>query len=258
MKNWAELVDEEAEGLSLGLSLRTYPGKRAELITYRHDPSRKKPGGKRRVSARHYQDEETIQAAVRRARRTIREKCLSIEADHMFTLTTRANVQNIDLFYGWFVKWIRRLRDNGIVFPYIAVAELQKRGAIHIHLATNRFLPVKVLHYHWNKIIENTDGNVDAKYFTGTRTRHRTYKWQPEKLAYYIAKYIGKETVAEFGRKRYRTSLNIKVAKQQYFTGFGLSSFYLAKIFESITDLPARSKTTLDYNVVWIASWDMT
>ncbi|MCI9049562.1 MAG: hypothetical protein HFF37_04120 [Coprobacillus sp.] len=57
------------------------------------------------------------------------------------TLTFKENIQDINIAYDMFNKWLksarRYLKRNNIEFYYLGVIEFQKRGAIHYHLLTN-------------------------------------------------------------------------------------------------------------------------
>ena len=74
-----------------------------------------------------------------RAKSTIRNKCLTIGADHLVTLTYRANVEDRDRVLHDLARLRRALSRSGCSMPYVAVLERQQRGALHPHLAVKGF-----------------------------------------------------------------------------------------------------------------------
>jgi hypothetical protein len=71
-------------------------------------------------------------------------------------------------------------------FKFVAVLELQKRGALHAHLAIKGFRNVKILRHHWCAVVGV--GNVDI-----TAPRGGNHAWRPVVLAGYLSKYMGKD-----------------------------------------------------------------
>lgn len=66
---------------------------------------------------------------------------MAANLDHLLTLTYRENMKDCRLAWKHFSKFARliRKRSNHAQWPYIAVQELQERGAVHIHVAVAGF-----------------------------------------------------------------------------------------------------------------------
>lgn len=111
-----------------------------------------------------------------RTRTSIRRACQGMNASHMLTLTYRENMQ--DLKRGWtdLARFLRAVRDALGGFDYVVVAETQKRGAWHFHLAVRGRQDLALLRKHW------THGNLDVAHRPGG----------PAKLASYMSKYLAK------------------------------------------------------------------
>ena len=114
----------------------------------------------------------------------------------MFTFTFRttifANPQHCILRSGeiWrrFLNNVRRdktLHKSLRNFQYVRLVEFTKRGYPHYHVLTDRYLPVQILHNHWNHAINvvcrnrGYNGSVNAK---GIRTA--------KNAAAYVVKYV--------------------------------------------------------------------
>ena len=98
-----------------------------------------------------------------RAKGTIRKKCLTIGADHLVTLTYRANVEDRDRVLHDLERLRRALSRSGCSMPYVAVLERQQRGALHPHLAVKGFQDVRLLRRCWYKIVGNGQGQVNVR-----------------------------------------------------------------------------------------------
>jgi len=152
---------------------------------------------------------ENRKRAHARARTTIRRTIMAARLDHLLTLTYRENIQDEKGTWRDFTKFIRLLRGEhqGRPWPYIAVQELQKRGAVHFHVAVCGFQDVVLLRRVWHHVIGGPDrGNIDVRYFVGPKA----------KLARYLAKYVSKDITRESanGLHRYKRSRGIRVPGQ--------------------------------------------
>ncbi|QPD04947.1 MAG: hypothetical protein Nkreftii_002721 [Candidatus Nitrospira kreftii] len=146
-----------------------------------------------------------------RAKGEIRRKCLSIQADHLVTLTYRDNMEDRDRVLTDLERLRRMLSRNGYPMPYVAVLECQKRGAIHPHLAVRGFQDIRLLRRCWYKIVGKAQGQVNVR---GPRPGT-----SPVKLARYLSKYISKDLDSqprEFEEHRYFCSLGIAVPTERY------------------------------------------
>lgn len=134
------------------------------------------------------EDQERVESSRYRTRKTIRQRCMAMRADHMATLTYKENMQDRDRCYRDTVELIRRARAIGYLPDYVAVPEQQKRGAWHVHIAYRGFIWVNTLRRLWREIVGEYEGkpngNIDIRYFKGPPS--------PWRIAAYISKYIGK------------------------------------------------------------------
>jgi hypothetical protein len=110
---------------------------------------------------------------------------MSFKADRLLTLTYRENQQDRKRAYLDTVTFIARARAAGYLPKYVAVAELQKRGAWHVHIACRGFMWVQTLRRIWRGVVGQDNGNIDLSY------RHRGQS-NPWRIASYLSKYIGK------------------------------------------------------------------
>lgn len=156
------------------------------------------------------------QRATRRACAFLRRDLLSIQADHLLTLTYRENMQDRKLALTHLAKFIRVMRRRFSRWASISVMEFQKRGAIHFHIGVHGFYDVKILRSEWLEIVGADNGNIDAVHI----------KFQPDgrgnpctKLAVYMGKYLAKDL--DQGRKpgehRYFRTQDIERPKETYY-----------------------------------------
>lgn len=167
------------------------------------------------------QDREAdIIKATQRAKRQVRLTCKEMGANRLLTLTTRQTMPLDSLLAIWqtFVPMVERAL--GGKFFYLAVPEPHPSNPAHLHLhvAVNVFLPVHTLRRCWHAAVathiagvrgntsaimrgKHAPGNVDLQYIRA--------KGQGEvrsKVAKYISKYITKDCLQRFNRKRYWAS----------------------------------------------------
>lgn len=153
--------------------------------------------------------ESSIERSTRRARKGARVRCKASGFDSLFTFTYRENVQDRDLVAAHWKEAVRRIKRVLPDFGYLAVVERQKRGALHLHVATHRLpqalqwrgVKVKswsVLRAIWRSVVGDLGGNFDES------KRRRGSAASGLRIARYITKYIGKDFEdGELDRKRY-------------------------------------------------------
>ncbi len=136
--------------------------------------------------------------AVGRARTSLRRCVQAGNLDTMLTLTFRRNLTEIREAWPICNRFIRAMRDQLGAFSYVVVAERQKRGAWHFHLALRGWQNLKLIRTCWARA--GGCGNVDVQPFKGP----------VQKMATYMSKYISKSfTDDELDRRshhRYRRS----------------------------------------------------
>ncbi|WP_143707493.1 hypothetical protein [Uliginosibacterium sp. TH139] len=167
--------------------------------------------------------ERNHKRAVRRAKQSARWLVKQISADRLLTLTYRENMQDRERLYDDFKRFVRLLRKElkGRPWPYVAVPELQDRGAFHIHLAVKGWQPYSVIRRCWYQALGGrgdekgveTPGQVDvtsprAKQGMGGAGR----QWDSSRLSGYIVKYMEKtfDDLTDSEKKRYWHSADAK------------------------------------------------
>jgi len=189
---------------------RNYGQGNAEVTLTIARPSNRKKRSHRTPSDDHPSPEkleENVKRAVARAKTTLRRTIMAAGLDHLLTLTYRENVQDVKRSWSDLVKFIRLVRTHIPAWHYVAVLELQERGAIHFHLAVALKQDVALLRRLWHGVVGGADkGNIDVQYFRGSKAR----------LAKYLAKYISKDLAAGKvkGVHRYKRSRGIDVPEQ--------------------------------------------
>ena len=93
--------------------------------------------------------ERVRRVAEARARRELRWAVASIEADRMLTLTFGPNVQDRKVALASWSRFIRLMKARYPSWKYVAVMELQQRGAIHFHVAVRGFQPINYIRSVW-------------------------------------------------------------------------------------------------------------
>lgn len=150
--------------------------------------------------------DENESRAIRRARSRLRQLILAACADHLLTLTYRENVTDFDRACADLSRFVRLVKASIPGWVYIAVAEEQKRGAWHWHLAVVGRQDVMLLRSLWRQVVG--EGNIDVNPPKG--------KGQYRQLALvkYLGKYLAKsfaEGRRDFNARRFRSSLGIEV-----------------------------------------------
>lgn len=178
--------------------------------------------------------QENIRRSVTRAKQAVHHAVRSLGADHMLTLHTRENIQDRARFFEIFTRFVRLVREkdvhiiNGVptlvsrkekrVWGYVAVSELQQRGAYHMHVACVGKQDLTLLRACWYVALGGSPsdkgsdvlGQVDVRYrerrFSGKTDIHKTFT-----LVSYMTKYIVKsfEDSSDLGLRRYNASRDI-------------------------------------------------
>lgn len=173
--------------------------------------------------------EKSIEISTQRSRRSVRERCKSISADHMVTLTYKENVQDRERVLGdmkEFVRRVNKLEKMGLrKLHYVAVLEPQERGALHIHMGVHGFKSWKILFAIWNEIVGKGNGGL---YISGPvelasgdghitkKAKRNARRRGVHEIAAYLSKYIGKDVEeTELNKKRYFASRGIVVPERQ-------------------------------------------
>lgn len=154
--------------------------------------------------------EENDKDSGKAAKKRVRQACKVIGADRMVTLTYRENIQDREKALKHWKEFTRRLR-RCFAFHYVAVMELQERGAIHFHVAVRGRQSYHLLRSIWQSVVGNTaDGKTGGQVNVRDPHRFGFGKDGVHKLAAYIAKYCTKSMECrEIDQKRYFASRGI-------------------------------------------------
>lgn len=145
--------------------------------------------------------ERSAESAAKRAKRRVRHKCKLLQARYMLTLTTREIISDVNVMQKYFQEFVRRIRLVGN-FEYIATHELQKRGALHLHIAVANRQDYKLLWSIWHRVVGVGEGRVHVT--SGNK------KASVNRIAAYISKYISKSFLdGELNKRRYWASKGI-------------------------------------------------
>jgi hypothetical protein len=176
-------------------------------------------------------DQQNKERSERQAKKTIREICYNNFDDKtsFLTLTYKSNMRDLKLAYYDLKKFIKKVNYNyNIKLKYLAVPELQERGAIHFHLilfSVPKF-PLKELAEIW--------GHGFIKLNKVKNSDH---------LFNYLLKYISKDINEKNlnSQKRFVSSRGLKKSLN-YTTDNPREIFYLTsklqgkKVFEAVAD----------------------
>lgn len=144
--------------------------------------------------------------SVRRAKSRLRQKILSAQADHLLTLTYRENVTDFAQADSDLSRFVRLVKAQMPTWIYIAIAEQQKRGAWHWHMAVKGRQDVVLLRSLWRQVVG--EGNIDVNP-PKAAGKHRQLA-----LVKYLGKYLAKGFVVGepcLNARRFRSSLGITV-----------------------------------------------
>ncbi|EEF26745.1 conserved hypothetical protein [Ricinus communis] len=150
--------------------------------------------------------DENEDRSVRRARSRLRKLILSSQADHLLTLTYRENMTDFEQASADLNKFVRIVKSKLPGWIYIAVAEQQKRGAWHWHMAVRGRQDVELLRESWRHVVG--EGNIDVNPPKG-KGKDRLLG-----LVKYLGKYLAKgfqEGNRELNARRFRASLGISI-----------------------------------------------
>jgi hypothetical protein len=162
---------------------------------------------------------ERIQAAGRRAKRNCKWKVRMLQADRLWTLTTRGGIRTREDAWDLWGQFERYCSRRFKAFKCVVVMERHQGGGAndqcwHIHFCTNRFFPVDSMRLWWHRILTgralqgpmrgaDSPGNIDVSRVLGGG-----------KLGTYLGKYLSKSLTDELAEpsqrvKRFASSKGI-------------------------------------------------
>lgn len=157
----------------------------------------------------------------RRAKRMVLDYALANEFSQFFTLTfdTKLNDSfNYDHCKKLVSKWFNNQRRDSPDLSYVVVSEKHKSGRIHFHAIVNNYngeTERAVNPHNGRKIVKNGKQIWNLKgwkygYSTMSTIENR------EATAYYLTKYLSKDFIEAFNKKRYWASRNLKKPTKTY------------------------------------------
>ena len=177
-------------------------------------------------------DPEDIERARRRAQSKVRKLTTELAPNHFVTFTTREAGPDYFTPEDWRAIWarfIRLLHDASIPFQYVGVLEPHKDNPAHLHLhvAWRGRVNYKILRRFWHIAICGHRGQRVAKTLYGAdapgNIQDRPVKAGRGscasifKIAKYIAKYMTKDLISEYNKKRYWTSKGLTLSEAETF-----------------------------------------
>jgi hypothetical protein len=191
--------------------------------------------------------------AVRRSRSRLRHLILATKSDHLLTLTYRANVVDFDAACRDLAKFVRLVKQRKPHWTYIAVAERQKRGAWHWHLAVQGRQDVGLLRATWLRVAG--DGNIDV---AAAKSKHRNRSLA---LVRYLSKYLAKGFAEdhELNARRFRASHGIRVPATVLTLPLGHRGKPLVFAVEEVMKAAGRVGfwwEAKDRTAGWVNSWE--
>jgi len=170
---------------------------------------------------------EALERSQFRAKREVRLRVTELAPTALVTFTTRAVLTLDQLLWVW-QYFNRLLRQAGADFEYVAVPERHPTNPDHLHLhaAVRGSVHYKTLRRLWHIALEAREGrrvertlygkeapgNIDVQPAKASGLVKRV-----RKIAKYLSKYLTKDLIAEFNRRRYWPSKGIKLQEPQVF-----------------------------------------
>lgn len=170
---------------------------------------------------------ESLENSQRRAHTKVRLLVQELAPTALVTFTTRETMPLEALMWCW-QYFTRLLRTAGMDYQYVAVPERHPTNPehLHLHVAYRGRTPYGTLRRFWHMALEarhgrklrhilrgsDSPGNIDVQ-----NIKARDGVRRIRKIAKYVSKYITKDLISEFNRKRYWPSKGIDLADAAVF-----------------------------------------
>ena len=194
---------------------------------------------------------EQLEKSVQRSKTQLRHKALMLKVDRMLTLTYAENMKDRDKAYIDFDKFLKIYkRLTGENLEYVAVTEKQKRGAIHFHIALNKFINVNTIRKCWPHGIIQIERK--AEYIQGGKNKRNIGR-----IAGYMSKYLSKDIAEQdLNSKRYSSSRGIpKPEVKTYFIPLGDNTFRLIGDIVMLENKALIGKIIDFGSVIWCSTY---
>lgn len=222
------------------------------------------------------QDPESVERSRRRAQSRVRKLVQELAPDHFVTFTTRETGPEYLTPEQWASMWartVRLVRAAGGDIEYVAVLERHPSNPehLHLHVAWRGRVRYSLLHRFWRMAICEEMGVTFTPAMLKGESSPGTFRDEPvkaprgsfkavRKIARYIAKYLSKDTIAEYNKKRYWPSKGIELEGARVYYLHALT--HSAAIREALQlvgqwdyerDAPAQALFMPSERVVWFA-----
>lgn len=223
-----------------------------------------------RVKGDRPKDCESIERSQRRAKSAVRLQATELAPNALVTFTTR-EVMRLDELLSCWQHFTRSMKLAGCDFEYVCVPERHPTNPDHFHLhaAYRGRTPFQIMRRLWHialeyrhgrritKILRGADapGNIDVQPIKSGSAVKRC-----RKIARYISKYITKDLIAEFNRRRYWPSkgINLEDAKVYWLDSLTMKDAIREACgmlceWDTISDTPSQRLFYPSDRVAWCA-----
>lgn len=202
--------------------------------------------------------------AYRRSAQRVRWIVKALSADHLLTFTYRENMQDRNRLKRDWQAFLRLVHARYPEWSFVCVVEPQERGALHIHAAVPGRQDIKYLRRCWYKALgaspeasgADTPGQVNVR-APWKRWGGSGYKWNPDKLAGYLTKYLSKTfTESEKNSKRYWATKGIEVPVQKFWIGAASFAEAIVETHDILRGLGVKNLTmwaSEGYEAIWMS-----
>lgn len=196
--------------------VKEYPNDKYKVTVFNNPLIIPKPKKGRTVNrSSEKPSDDAITESLRRTRTTIFDYALSNDFEYFVTFTfnpKKIDRYSIDETFNTMKYWLNRQKKHSPDFAYVIVPEFHKDGAIHFHALIRAYngdmKPTKI--FQNGKRVYNVTG------FTSGFTNAQKMDDNQEKTAGYITKYITKDTINRFNKRRYWASKNLQKPIKRY------------------------------------------
>ena len=196
--------------------VKEYPNDKYKVTVFNNPLIIPKPKKGRTVNrSSEKPSDDAITESLRRTRATIFDYALSNDFEYFVTFTfnpKKVDRYSIEATFNTMKYWLNRQKKHSPDFAYVIVPEFHKDGAIHFHALIRDYnAELKSTNVFQNgKRVYNLTG------FTSGFTNAQKMDDNQEKTAGYITKYITKDTINRFNKRRYWASKNLQKPVKYY------------------------------------------
>lgn len=196
--------------------VKEYPNDKYKVTVFNNPLIIPKPKKGRTVNrSSEKPSDDAITESLRRTRTTIFDYALSNDFEYFVTFTfnpKKIDRYSIDETFNTMKYWLNRQKKHSPNFAYVIVPEFHKDGAIHFHALIRDYnaelKPTNV--FQNGKRVYNLTG------FTAGFTNAQKLDDDQTKAAAYLTKYITKDMINRFNKRRYWASKNLQKPVKHY------------------------------------------